>query len=264
MHVSSPACLCAPLFDGVLATGFDTMASKQPEVDVKAVIEFLAKNLPTTKVMQHDRLVGCFTGACAAGSCLCAWLMGRGQSAGHLHVWFVPPGSKMVSFLVKSQHKSLKAVTTKEQAEAVAEQVAEYTDPVCMYRVHVSPVRGRLHATPLDKSGFSTDKAAMYAWSYAGSQTFNHVLLALLLVAVIIICLFPVWPRWGKLGALIVCASLLIFLLVFIFGRLLLWWTTWMLGYEVWILPNVFDEAESYVVHAHSPCCSPCCPCPWP
>lgn len=115
-----------------------------------------------------------------------------------------------------------------------------------MYRVNVELRRNRLFATPIAKTGFSSDPASMYVWCYKGSQTFNHLMLAGILLAVLVVCLFPVWPRWGKLGALALAAFTLVALVGSIFARWLLWLVCWLFGYDVWFLPNVFGVGESY------------------
>ena len=191
----------------------------------------------------------------------------------------VPPGvcalagKKLLEFLQASTHKTLKDVRTPDQARWVASRLAESEDPVyvpgvrrCvrsmpspsavdvplgthhnrfMYRVAVRATPKQIFCQPTGQKGFALDGKAVYVWAFKGSQTFNHVMLASILLVILVCCLFPIWPRWAKLGALAVSAGLLVLLLGSILFRALLGYGTWMLGYEVWILPNVFDEAES-------------------
>jgi len=64
----------------------------------------------------------------------------------------------------------------------------------------------------------------------------------MMISGVLFVVMFPAWPFWAKVG-------LWYFLVLFLFGiialiiiRLCLFLMLWVAGFEVWIMPNIFDE----------------------
>lgn len=81
-----------------------------------------------------------------------------------------------------------------------------------------------------------------YTWIYEGSKTMRNAMLALLGVAFVGMCMYPIWPASIKTGIWYVSVTLLIFLFVLFTVRLVVYVTFWAGGFEFWILPNFFDE----------------------
>ena len=86
------------------------------------------------------------------------------------------------------------------------------------------------------------DKKSFYIFEFEGSQSLRNMLSVAVVVVCFGLCLFPVWPRFMKVALWYLSVTFLIFLTGFIVIRLLVWLLFWLLGFEVWILPNVFDD----------------------
>ncbi len=84
-----------------------------------------------------------------------------------------------------------------------------------------------------------------FVWDYQGSRTKLVVLSVLLVLLGIAVCLFPVWPYFMKRGAQLVSMTVLIVMLSVMALRWLLFGCGWMVGYNVWVFPNLFDDDSS-------------------
>lgn len=58
---------------------------------------------------------------------------------------------------------------------------------------------------------------------------------------------FPIWPNFLKVFAWYMSVSFLIFIFFLITSRGLLFMFVWILGYDFWFLPNLFDESLGFV-----------------
>jgi hypothetical protein len=97
----------------------------------------------------------------------------------------------------------------------------------------------RLKPKELGASDMGTRR---FAWDYQGSKLKVKILLAVLVLGGIAVCLFPVWPYWAKRAAQLVSMTLLVFMLGALAIRGLVYLAAWLVGYELWLLPNVFDD----------------------
>ena len=106
--------------------------------------------------------------------------------------------------------------------------------------------KGILQPVKGSKCTMAELKAAkcFFIWDYDGSeqQSLKTMLSGAIVFIAIGLCLFPVWPRFMKVALWYVSVTFLIFLTLFIIFRLLVWLVCWILGFDVWILPNVFDD----------------------
>jgi translocation protein SEC62 len=59
--------------------------------------------------------------------------------------------------------------------------------------------------------------------------------------------LLPVWPDAAKKVLWYLTCSFLIFMLVFIFLRFIAFLIMWLLGFEFWVFPRLFDESLSFI-----------------
>ena len=86
-----------------------------------------------------------------------------------------------------------------------------------------------------------------YVWQIEGSSLKRNVMLGVVIVSVLGLVLFPVWPQWAKVGVWYVSMTLLIVLTGFIFGRVAAFLLLYGVGIDFWILPNFFaDDLDFY------------------
>eukprot|EP00939_MAST-03C_sp_MAST-3C-sp1_P001084 g1084.t1 len=86
---------------------------------------------------------------------------------------------------------------------------------------------------------------ARYCWLYEGNKTWNNAFSAAIIAGFFLCCLFPIWPRFVKVGVWYCCVTFLLATLGFIVVRGAIFGLCWLAGYDVWVLPNVFDEELS-------------------
>lgn len=91
------------------------------------------------------------------------------------------------------------------------------------------------------------EASACYVWDFEGSKGLSHFLTGLLIVGMLVVTCFPIWPHVLKVYLWYCSVTLLILMIVFIItrGTLFLW--VWIMGYEFWIFPNLFDESLSVI-----------------
>ncbi|RLN93474.1 hypothetical protein BBJ28_00003355, partial [Nothophytophthora sp. Chile5] len=86
---------------------------------------------------------------------------------------------------------------------------------------------------------------------YEGSKTLRNIMTALLIIGFLVITCFPIWPQWAKVALWYMSVTFLIFIAIFVVVRLFIFFVLWMIGYEYWLLPNIFDDnlsvADSFV-----------------
>lgn len=91
------------------------------------------------------------------------------------------------------------------------------------------------------------EATACYVWDFEGSKGFSHLLTGLLIVGMLVVTCFPIWPHVLKVYLWYCSVTLLILMVVFIIIRTTLFLWLWVLGYEFWIFPNLFDESLSVI-----------------
>mmetsp|Transcript_23139 Transcript_23139/g.91804 ORF Transcript_23139/g.91804 Transcript_23139/m.91804 type:complete len:258 (+) Transcript_23139:26-799(+) len=91
------------------------------------------------------------------------------------------------------------------------------------------------------------DPSGHYVWDFEGSRGLSHLLTGLLIVGMLTVTCFPIWPHFLKVYLWYCSVTLLIFMISFISLRTLLFLNLWILGYEFWIFPNLFDESLSVI-----------------
>ena len=90
------------------------------------------------------------------------------------------------------------------------------------------------------------DPAGYYTWLYLGSQTLSHLMTALIIIGLLVVTCFPIWPQFLKICMWYLSVTLLIFMLTFLTLRAIIWLAVWVCGYEFWILPRLFDESLNF------------------
>jgi len=74
-----------------------------------------------------------------------------------------------------------------------------------------------------------------------GTQT---LYLALIIIGVIMLMCFRLWPLWLKKGIWYISFYLLVFLIVTAFLRLIIWGILYHFGLEFWLFPNYFIDSN--------------------
>ena len=65
-----------------------------------------------------------------------------------------------------------------------------------------------------------------------------------LVLLILVVCLFPVWPFIARKLVFYICFYLLIFILLFAIVRLIIYYVVRLLGFEFWILPEIFNNVS--------------------
>eukprot|EP00397_Hematodinium_sp_SG-2012_P041515 GEMP01045741.1.p1 GENE.GEMP01045741.1~~GEMP01045741.1.p1 ORF type:complete len:344 (+),score=73.29 GEMP01045741.1:88-1119(+) len=87
------------------------------------------------------------------------------------------------------------------------------------------------------------DPNGFYIVNYSGHQGMQYFLLSCIIGAVLIGCLFPVWPFWAKIGGWYCLVIFLTFYFAVQLIRMFLFILLWVIGCDFWILPNLNDES---------------------
>lgn len=81
---------------------------------------------------------------------------------------------------------------------------------------------------------------------YEGDKTFSHLMTTGLIAGFLFCTCFPIWPNFLKVFVWYMSVSLLIFIFFLITLRAVAFLFVWILGYDFWFLPNLFDETLSF------------------
>lgn len=65
-----------------------------------------------------------------------------------------------------------------------------------------------------------------------------------LVVMILAICLFPIWPYYAKLIIFYLSFYLLIFIICFSIVRFAIYYIVRLFGYEFWVLPDIFENVR--------------------
>lgn len=91
------------------------------------------------------------------------------------------------------------------------------------------------------------DESGYFVWVYEGDKTMSHLMTGALIVGFLFCVCFPIWPTFLRVFVWYMSVTLLLFIFFLITIRALLFLFVWMIGYECWFLPNLFDETLSFV-----------------
>lgn len=156
-------------------------------------------------------------------------------------------GDRLATFLLASPKakKYFPELKTKEDAYSVGRELLQNS------YIHRSERDGKNKRIlkPTSKQDFLPE--GYYTWMYEGSKTIRNIMTALLIIGFLIITCFPIWPQWAKVALWYMSVTFLIFIAIFVVVRLFIFFILWMIGYEYWLLPNIFDDnlsvADSFV-----------------
>jgi translocation protein SEC62 len=90
------------------------------------------------------------------------------------------------------------------------------------------------------------DEAGYFTWMYDGDKTVSHLMTTGLIGGFLFCTCFPIWPTFLKVFVWYMSVTLLIFIFTLITIRACAFLFVWIMGYEFWFLPNLFDESLSF------------------
>lgn len=153
-------------------------------------------------------------------------------------------GEKLVNFMVEPKKgtkwpKDLPKFKTRQEAITICKELCNYQ------YMHRSIKRGKGDLVISRDREF--DESGIFTWIYEGDKSFSHMMTTLLIMGFLFCVCFPIWPNFLKVFAWYMSVSflLLIFFLVTFRGVIFLF--VWILGYDFWFLPNLFDEQLGFV-----------------
>jgi len=90
------------------------------------------------------------------------------------------------------------------------------------------------------KQNFDCD--GYYVITYEGGKGWQNFLLACIIAAVLLACMFPVWPMWAKIGIWYLSVIFLSLYFGVLIIRLVVYVLFWIVGFDFWVFPNINDE----------------------
>jgi translocation protein SEC62 len=91
------------------------------------------------------------------------------------------------------------------------------------------------------------DEAGYFTWLYDGDKTMSHLMTAGLVLGFLFCVCFPIWPTFLRVFVWYLSVTLLLFIFFLITSRAALFLGVWIVGWELWFLPNLFDESLGFV-----------------
>uniref|UniRef100_A0A6U4IPD0 Translocation protein SEC62 n=1 Tax=Minutocellus polymorphus TaxID=265543 RepID=A0A6U4IPD0_9STRA len=153
-------------------------------------------------------------------------------------------GEKLVNFLVEPKKgtkwpSNLPKFKTRQEAIAVCKELCR------LHFIHRSEKRGKGDLTISRNRDF--DESGYFTWIYEGDKSFSNMMTTLLVVGFLCCTCFPIWPQFLKVFVWYMSVTLLIFIFFLITVRGAVFLCIWILGFECWVLPNLFDETLGFV-----------------
>jgi translocation protein SEC62 len=153
-------------------------------------------------------------------------------------------GEKLVNFMVEPKKgttwpKDLPKFRTRQEAIAVCKEMCSKEF------MHRSIKRGKGDLVISRERDF--DEAAIFTWIYEGDKTFSNMMTTLLIAGFLFCVCFPIWPNFLKVFTWYMSVSFLLFCFFLITVRGFAFLMIWILGYDFWFLPNLFDESLGFV-----------------
>jgi len=148
-------------------------------------------------------------------------------------------GEKLVNFLFEPKKgvkwpKSLPRFKSRQDAIDVCKALCE------LHYMHRSEKVGKGELAVSRIRDF--DETTYFTWMYEGNKTFSHFMTTLLIVGFLFFTCYPIWPQWLKIFAWYMSVTFLIVVFTLCLVRGFVFMIVWILGYDLWILPNLFDE----------------------
>ncbi|CAM9704862.1 unnamed protein product [Heterosigma akashiwo] len=148
-------------------------------------------------------------------------------------------GSKLVDFLVNNTEKKKKGrPNITNEADAIRVCRAMLAEGYFHRSERIE--KGVLKLVPPSRQEWAPKE--FYTWIYDGDQTTSYFMTALLIIGFLLLTCFPIWPTFLKIWLWYISVTLLIFMLGFITIRAVIFLIFWIMGFEFWILPRLFDD----------------------
>lgn len=90
------------------------------------------------------------------------------------------------------------------------------------------------------------DEAGYFTWLYDGDKTMSHLMTAGLVLGFLFCVCFPIWPSFLRVFVWYMSVTLLLFIFFLVTSRAVLFLMVWIVGWECWFLPNLFDESLGF------------------
>lgn len=152
-------------------------------------------------------------------------------------------GEKLVNFLVEPK-KGTKWPSNLPRFKTRQEAIAVCKDLCRTQFIHRSEKRGKGDLIVSRNRDF--DESGYFTWLYEGDKTFSHMMTTLLIGGFLFCTCFPIWPNFLKVFVWYMSVSLLIFIFFLVTIRAVMFLFIWILGFDCWFLPNLFDETLSF------------------
>jgi translocation protein SEC62 len=101
----------------------------------------------------------------------------------------------------------------------------------------------RLQASPTK----TFDKDGYYVIDYQGDSTWQYILLGCIIVGVLLVCMWPVWPLWAKIGIWYLSVIFLSLYFGVLILRAVVYTCFWVVGFDFWIFPNLTDDYAGFI-----------------
>jgi len=99
------------------------------------------------------------------------------------------------------------------------------------------------------------DCEGFYVVVYEGNKGWQHFLLACVIMGVLLVCMWPVWPIWAKIGIWYLSVIFLSLYFGILILRMIIYTAFWIVGFDFWIFPNLNDEYCGFL-DSFKPCYS--------
>jgi len=153
-------------------------------------------------------------------------------------------GEKLVNFLVEPKKGTkwppkLPRFKNRQEAIDVCKELCK------MQFVLRAEKRGKGELAPTRVKDF--DESGYFVWVYEGDMRFRHMMTTILIIGFLCCVCFPIWPHFLRVFVWYLSVTFSLFIFGLITVRALLFFFVWIIGYEFWFLPNLFDESLGFV-----------------
>lgn len=109
----------------------------------------------------------------------------------------------------------------------------------------LSPPFALIQCLQISQANVFDDKG-YYTWMYAGNMMWSNIATGFIIAIVIGFTLLPIWPDAAKKVLWYCSVTFLLATFAFCTVRMLAFVIMWLLGYDFWIFPRLFDESLSF------------------
>mmetsp|Transcript_12429 Transcript_12429/g.37348 ORF Transcript_12429/g.37348 Transcript_12429/m.37348 type:complete len:296 (-) Transcript_12429:96-983(-) len=144
-------------------------------------------------------------------------------------------GKRLIEALLDITDKNLPKVAEKEEAMAIATRMLEFDLFHASERIKKGGFLAPKRSTLFVEDGF-------YTWIYQGNQTMSNLATGALIAGFLFFTCFPIWPDFMKIWMWYLSVTFILLIFAIVIIRLFFFLLLWILGYDFWILPRMWDE----------------------